>query len=175
MQLPRSPRFSKHSTEAGKWLLWACVLGLAPIWLSVGFLAFLAEGGQIPDLFARGQLALYAASLAGTSMYLASIDRNPPGMRWRSTLNLLSLVIWIVATGTYVVVGVLAIVTQKLGTPVEVDAVPIVIVSVCAYVASAVTAFFATVIDNERLEQQYEAIQAEQTKSLATGVRELGQ
>jgi hypothetical protein len=169
LHLVHSFNGDQHRAEAGKWVLSACVLGLAPIWVSIAFLVFLSQAAEVPSLVNKGQLALYAASLAGTSLYLVSIDRNPPGMRWRSRLHLGSLLIWTIATLIYVSVGFSEVVA------VELDRFVIIIVSVATYLAALVTAFYATLVDNERLEKRYEAIQTSQAKSLADGVRELGE
>ena len=168
------PRINKHWADATKWLVWGCVLGLAPIWLSAGLLRLLGDGQHVPDLFTKGQLALYAASFAGTAMYLASIDRDPPGMRLRSTINLSSLVIWIIATGTYVGVEALSVVGRKSGVDIQVDSWLIVVITLTAYLASIVIAFGATLIDSERLDRQYEAIQSTRERDLADAVQELG-
>ena len=142
--------------EAGNWLLWTIALGLTPIWLSLGLLFFGGQLSQWGALFSKGQLALYAASMAGTCLYLCSLDRDPPGMRFRGTLIIVSLLVMLLSTLLYAAVetlGMIGVATEKLATK------PIVVTSCLVYGFGTLAAFVATLVDNERLDRRFQGIQ----------------
>ncbi|MEX2375886.1 MAG: hypothetical protein WD942_09945 [Dehalococcoidia bacterium] len=168
------PRLSTHGREAAKWLLWACVIGLTPLWVSLLLVAIVDGFSKTSSLFDQGQLALYAAGMAGTALYLASIDREPAGMRLRTTINLSSLVIMLVAILVFTAVQTIEVASDTSSLAIAVDPKIVIVVSGLAYLASLGVGFLATLVDNERLEKKYEALQDDHAASLATEFERLG-
>lgn len=158
---------SSHWKDAGKWLLWACVFGLAPVWISLILIVFIDDLGSPSALFDQGQLALYAAGMAGTAQYLAAIDRDPPGMRFRTTINLLAFVVLAIAILTFTAVQTLEGISRISGSTLTAEPGPVIVASALIYVVSLGIAFGATVIDSERLESRYTSLQADHASSLA--------
>lgn len=165
----------KHFRDAGGWLLWAVIGGLAPILLSAFLLAFLGARESIPSLFEEGQLALYAASAAGTALYLTSIDRDPPGMKLRGSLNFTAYGVSLLAITMYVAVQTVdAIGTRfpELGS-LHVDTGVAVVTSIVCYVVGISAAFLATLIDNERLDKKFADVQGGHLDDLRDDLRKM--
>ncbi|MXY35185.1 MAG: hypothetical protein F4052_02130 [Dehalococcoidia bacterium] len=164
----------QHWQEAGKWLLWGCVFGLAPVWLSCILFPLLGQGDEILSLIDRGQLALYAAAMAGTAGYLASTDRDPPGMKLRSTILLVAFITVVIAVAIYVTTQTVDVLSGPQQSPPNISPAIVVAFSAAVYVASLIVAFLATLIDSERLDNQYQDIQGRHGEDLLEDFARLG-
>lgn len=163
----------RHWKEAAKWLLWGCALGLAPVWISSIIFVILGAAGDTGSLFDKGQLALYAAAMAGTAIYLASIDREPPGMKFRTTILFLAAISTIIAVAIYVTVQVADAITEDQVSGFTLPSAAVMAVSIPVYFAALCAAFMATLIDNERLESSYVSMQNEHEENLLDRFRSL--
>ena len=171
----RSLPGAQHWREAGKWLLWGCVLGLAPVWISSLIFVILGQTADTASLFDQGQLALYAAAMAGTAIYLASIDREPPGMKFRTTIVLIAVTSTLIAIAVYATTQAVDVVTDAQGSHFDLPSVTIIVVSLAVYIASLIASFLATLIDNERLSLRYTSLQSGHEDDLRDTFRGLGQ
>ena len=171
----RSLPGAQHWREAGKWLLWAFVLGLAPIWVSSLVFVLLGQGADTISLFGQGQLALYAAAMAGTAIYLATIDRDPPGMKFRTTIVLIAVVSILLSIAVYVTTQTVDVITDAVDTRFDLPSVTIIVVSIVVYAASLIASFLATLIDNERLSRGYSSLQSGHEDDLRDNFRSLAQ
>ena len=163
----------QHWQDAAKWLLWGCALGLAPVWISSIIFVILGQGADTPSLLDKGQLALYAAAMAGTAIYLASIDREPPGMKFRTTIMFLAAISALSAVAIYATTQVVDAVAETQDDSINLPSTTMLILSLAVYVAALSAAFLATLIDNERLSQRYEYLQGEHQDGLLEDFRSL--
>ena len=76
--------------------------------------------------------------MAGTAIYLASLDREPPGMKFRTTIMLLAVVSILVAIALYATSQTVDVVTEALGSNLTLTSLPVIIISTAIYIFFAV-------------------------------------
>lgn len=160
---------SIHLKSAGAWLTWTLVLGLFPIWTSAMVYAMARRPELISSLFDQGQLALYAAGLIATASYLASMDREPAGMRLRSSLLLASFVVILAAVTIHVGVQTLGILTDGP----RLSPWFVVPFSAATLVFAVLVATIASAVDAERIMDQVPAERGRQIDDLSEQMENL--
>ena len=113
--------------------------------------------------------------MAGTAIYLASLDREPPGMKFRTTIVFLAVISIVAAIAIYATTQAADVITKAIGSNFELSSVTVIIVSIVVYITSLVSSSLATLIDNERLELRYKFLQSEHKEALRDTFLGLGQ
>ena len=145
----------RHWRSAANSLLWSCGIGLAPIWMSAVVFAALGQFSNADSLLNQGQLALFAATMSWTAMYLTSIDRDPPGMRLRSPILFIASLSVIGAIGIYAASQTVTTLTTELDISFAVPTTATLVISAIVCTLALIGAFLATLIDNERLDTRF--------------------
>lgn len=165
----------RHWRSATNSLLWSCGIGLAPIWMSAVIFAALGQFTNADSLLNQGQLALFAATMSWTAMYLTSIDREPPGMRLRSPILFIASLAVIGAIGIYAASQTVTTLTTELDIPFTVPTTATLIVSAIVCILALIGAFLATLIDNERLDTRFASYQQQHESTLRADFHETDQ
>ena len=164
-----------HWGKTALWLLWTIFSSLLPILGGLTVLLLIGEPGRVEILVEKGQLALAAAALVGAAIYVSSLDREPPGMRHRSLLLLGSVLVLFLAALIYAVVQTVDLLQERLGSSSDVIRTDFLIAgSLLVYVVSLGLAFWVTLIDTERLDNNYEQLTEHYQDELIREFRDLG-
>lgn len=79
----------QHWFDSGKWLGWAVLGGLLPLWGGWFLLMLFKHRERWPELISHGELAIYSAAFLASAIYVIQRDVGNISFVHREVFNLL--------------------------------------------------------------------------------------